>query len=278
MAEHDWNPQAKEMADESMVRNLIAQAEAIWPQEAPIVASYGLGDSSQGAAAPEVLDVGCGIGEIAFRIAELWPTARITGIDLVASHLERARARTASFGDRVTFREADARELPLPDAQFDLVICRHVLQAVLRPDLALREMIRVAKPGARLHLLVEDYGMIHISGDPAIDEFWHHGPHVYSAATGCDLFVGRNCHQLLHSLGITDLAYHYVAVDTERVPRETFARIFEAWRDGYTEALAKHLRRPEPEIRRMFDATVECIRDPERFALWLVPIVTARMP
>ena len=49
--------QAKEMADESMVRNLAAQAEAIWPQEEPIFDRHPLGDSA-------VLDVGCGTGEI----------------------------------------------------------------------------------------------------------------------------------------------------------------------------------------------------------------------
>src|SRR5215216_3763947 len=38
----DLNPQAKEMADESMVRNLAAQADAIWPQEQPLFLRYAL--------------------------------------------------------------------------------------------------------------------------------------------------------------------------------------------------------------------------------------------
>jgi len=37
---HPSSSQAKEMADESMVRNLEAQAEAIWPQEEPIFARH----------------------------------------------------------------------------------------------------------------------------------------------------------------------------------------------------------------------------------------------
>jgi hypothetical protein len=37
----DLNPQAKQMADQSMVRNLDAQARAIWPQEMPLVKRYG---------------------------------------------------------------------------------------------------------------------------------------------------------------------------------------------------------------------------------------------
>src|SRR4051812_27534548 len=69
----DRNPQAKEMADESMVRNLSAQAEAIWPQELPLVRRY---------SARDILDVGCGTGEITVRLAAEFPDARITGIDL----------------------------------------------------------------------------------------------------------------------------------------------------------------------------------------------------
>lgn len=57
------SPQAREMADESMVRNLAAQAEAIWPQEEALVMRYVL------PARAEVLDVGCGTAEIVSRLA-----------------------------------------------------------------------------------------------------------------------------------------------------------------------------------------------------------------
>jgi hypothetical protein len=43
----DLNPQAKEMADESMVRHLAAQAEAIWPQENKLFARYQLPDEAE---------------------------------------------------------------------------------------------------------------------------------------------------------------------------------------------------------------------------------------
>ena len=91
------SPQAKEMADESMVRNLAAQAEAIWPQEEPIFDRHPLGGGS-------VLDVGCGTGEITSRLAAKYPKATFVGIDLEETHLERARAKTKYFGSRVRFQ------------------------------------------------------------------------------------------------------------------------------------------------------------------------------
>jgi hypothetical protein len=60
------------------------------------------------------------------------------------------------------------------------------------------------------------------------------------------------------------------------VPRATFAAIFEAWRDGYVPALHEQVGTPETELRAAFDATIDAIRDPDGYALWLVPLVTAR--
>src|SRR5262249_30751630 len=96
------SPQAREMADESMVRTLTAQAEAIWPQEQAIFARHDLPERA------EVLDVGCGTGEIIVRLAERYPSATFLGVDLEEEHLERARVRCARFGERVRFQRADA--------------------------------------------------------------------------------------------------------------------------------------------------------------------------
>src|SRR5215831_3891423 len=97
---HPSSPQAREMADESMVRNLAAQIEAIWPQEEPIF--------SRQEAPRDILDVGCGTGEIAPRLLRKWPQARLTGIDLEEPHLEKARAKCEEFGDRARFVRGDA--------------------------------------------------------------------------------------------------------------------------------------------------------------------------
>lgn len=260
------------MADESMVRNLAAQADAIWPQEQPIVARHHLPD------APDVLDVGCGTGEITSRLAAMFPRARLVGLDLLESHLALARERYAPVGDRLTFRQGDAFELPFAARSFDLVVCRHLLQAVPAPEKILAEMVRVARPGAVLHVIPEDYDMIH-AGPARLDiaGFWRDAPRAYERAAGIDLHIGTHVFAHLRRLPVEDIAIDYVHVDPQRVPRATFAAIFEAWRDGYTESLAEHLGWPAAKVRDHFDATIECIRDPERYALWVVPVVSARV-
>jgi SAM-dependent methyltransferase len=259
------------MADESMVRNLTAQAEAIWPQEEPIFARH--------PPAGRVLDVGCGTGEITARLAARFPDCSLVGVDLEEPHLERARARCEPFGERVRFQVADALALSFPDATFDMAVSRHVLQALPDAPRAVAEMVRVVRPGGRLHFLAEDYGMLWCHPTPSdADGFWQRMPPLYGAAIGCNLHIGRELHAILHDLGLTDVKVDYVVVDTLRVEREIFARIWEAWRDGYTAPIVEHTGVPREEVERRWAEMIACARDPRGYALWQVPIWTAAKP
>jgi SAM-dependent methyltransferase len=266
------NPQAEQMAHESMVRNLAAQAEAIWPQEEPLFARYRL------PAHAKVLDVGCGTGEIVLRLARLFPTATLLGIDVHAPHLALARERARSLGTRLEFRLGDAFALDLPDQAFDLTLCRHMLQAVPEPERVLAELKRVTRRGGWLHVVAEDYGMIHchpcaVDGD----RFWREGPITLGERTGTDLHCGRKAYHWLHELGLSDVRVDYAVIDTVRVERRVLTGIFEAWRDGYTQVIAANSRLSEAEVRASFDAIVDSFRDPRAYGVWLLPIVSARV-
>jgi SAM-dependent methyltransferase len=270
---HPNSPQSKEMADESMVRNLAAQIEAIWPQEEPVFERHGLPPSAR------VLDVGCGTAEATLRLATKFATASFVGIDVEEAHLETARARCRPFGDRVRIERGDAMSLAFESETFDLVISRHVLQALPDASRAVAEMTRVARRGGRLHLLAEDYGMLWCHPTPLdSDGFWQRIPPVYGAAVGCDLHVGRKMFAILTDLGLRDIFVDHIAVDTVRVPRETFARIWEAWRDGYTDSIVELGGFSRDEVAERWRQMIGCIRDPRGFALWQVPVWSARKP
>ncbi|MEO5989963.1 MAG: class I SAM-dependent methyltransferase [Candidatus Eisenbacteria bacterium] len=269
----DLNPQREQMADESMVRNLDAQARAIWPQEAPLFARYDL--------APDIriLDAGCGTGEISSRLAEMYPESCVLGVDVLDHHLAFARERYARLAGRLSFEHQSIFELPAADATYDLTVCRHVIQSVPHAERVLSELKRVTKPGGWLHVIAEDYGMIHFPrlGLDARD-FWHETPARFGEKTGTDLFVGRHAPGHFVALGLTDITLEYVVVDTLRVPRETFATIFEAWRDGYVEPIAEHTHFTREEAAAYFSQMVADIRDPKRYAVWMVPVIAGRVP
>jgi ubiquinone/menaquinone biosynthesis C-methylase UbiE len=120
MTTTDLNPQGEQMADESMVRTLAAQIEAIWPQEKRLIDAYRLPRDAR------ILDVGAGTGEFSARIAAAHPQARVLGIELLRTSVEHARARHASLAPRLTFEAGDAFHLAQPDDTFDLVANRHM--------------------------------------------------------------------------------------------------------------------------------------------------------
>jgi SAM-dependent methyltransferase len=98
--------------------------------------------------ADRVLDVACGTGIVARRIAPR--VSSVTGLDLNAGMLDVARAAEPT----IEWLEADACALPLPDAAFDLVLSQQGVQFLPDPATGLREMRRVLAPGGRLAVSV----------------------------------------------------------------------------------------------------------------------------
>ncbi len=265
------NPQAEQMGDASMARTLAWQAQAIWPQERQLFARYAL------SGAIRILDLGCGTGEITCRLARHFPQAHIVGIDILEGNLAIARSTSTEFGNRIHYETGDAFTLSASDAEFDLVVCRHMSQAVPNFPSVLDEIGRVLKLSGWLHLLSEDYAMLRMPhGERDPDRFWIENALPFLESIGCDGRIGRHTPPLLEQRGYTDIAMDYIIVDTLRVPREVFAGILRAWRDGYVEPLAQASGRDTADVRADFNAMITDIETPPKYAVWHVPVVSGK--
>jgi ubiquinone/menaquinone biosynthesis C-methylase UbiE len=100
-----------------------------------------------------ILDVGCGTGIVARRLARTG-AARVVGLDAAPAMLDVARAAAAREGLAIEWRHGMAERLPFPDAGFDLVTCQFALMFFADRAGALAEMHRVLRPGGRLLLSV----------------------------------------------------------------------------------------------------------------------------
>ncbi|WP_374457906.1 class I SAM-dependent methyltransferase [Nocardioides sp.] len=100
-----------------------------------------------------VVDVGCGEGAHAFRLATHFGL-RVLGIDPVQRHLDLAReARrdlAPDIASRVSFERGSATQVPVADASLDLVWCRDVMLHVAHPEDAYAEFARVLRPGGHV--------------------------------------------------------------------------------------------------------------------------------
>jgi len=101
-----------------------------------------------------VLDVATGTGDVAFRIAELFPYPHVTGIDLSEGMLAVARRRLGKMqaGDRpdILFEKADCLALPFAGGSFDAVTVAYGVRNFSHLLEGYREMLRVLKPGGKL--------------------------------------------------------------------------------------------------------------------------------
>jgi ubiquinone/menaquinone biosynthesis C-methylase UbiE len=133
-----------------------------------------------------LLDVGAGSGTISAAFAKAIPDGHVTGIDVNPDILPRARAVAETAGlTNIEFRQGDAHKLPFADATFDVVFCHQMLTHIAAPWDALREMLRVAKPGGIVAAREGDFETESVWPQmPALDKFHKLAADLMSSAGG----------------------------------------------------------------------------------------------
>jgi len=151
----------------------------------------------------DALDLGCGRGAVAVMLAQRLPRGRTTGIDLWHSRDQsgnstaNAEANLAANGvaDRVELVTGNMTKLPFDDASFDLVTASLAIHNIHAPggrEAALREALRVLRPGGRLVIvdisataqyarILQEQGAASVVRDPLGWRVWWTGPWMSTA-------------------------------------------------------------------------------------------------
>jgi ubiquinone/menaquinone biosynthesis C-methylase UbiE len=109
-------------------------------------------------AGQRILDVGCGIGHVALRLASFTgPHGRVVGVDKNESFIAEARRRAADTSCAVAYRVGDAERMDVLGHSFDICRAERVLMYVDRPDGVLDGMVVALRPGGRLACFELDY-------------------------------------------------------------------------------------------------------------------------
>lgn len=102
----------------------------------------------------DVLDFGCGAGPLSLFLAATRSPRSITGVDLYARDIDRARAALARMTPApampVDFRLGDPARIPVDDASADTLLAFDCLEHVMEPAAILAEWRRVLRPGGRV--------------------------------------------------------------------------------------------------------------------------------
>jgi ubiquinone/menaquinone biosynthesis C-methylase UbiE len=166
-------------------------------------------------AGAEVLSVGCGPGVILREVVALDRFVQATGLDVSADRVEEAKERHRGV-EAMSFVRGDAHAMDFPSNRFDLVYSRMLLEYLKDKEQAVREMVRVCRPGGTV--LLQDLDGQLLWHYPEDAEMQRNSEKVVTAlaATGFDPFVGRKLFSLAHKTKLQHIdvqveSYHLIA-------------------------------------------------------------------
>jgi SAM-dependent methyltransferase len=158
-----------------------------------------------------VLDVGCGVGATPRFLARALG-CRVVAIDLLEMMIAQARERTKEVKDNVRLAVADARRLPFEDGLFDAVIMESLNVFFEDKTAAMREYVRVTKPGGYI-------GMTEMTwlSTPTPEKAAYYKRTVYADAMEASGWI-----ELMQEAGLEGVVGNAYPVD---IPKESRGRI-----------------------------------------------------
>ena len=175
-----------------------------------------------------VLDIGCGVGQTAVYLAQSIG-CRVMGIDVLAKMVTRTRERVAKndLQHLVDARIADAQALPFEDDTFDAVITESVMAFPPDKVQAMRELVRVCRPGGRVGLNETTWMQTPVPDEMAA---WV----AQELSSDAVIFPEAGWRQLLLDAGLTDIRTCVNKISGQRQALDTIKRygwgyIFKVW-------------------------------------------------
>ena len=163
MGKHHWKDRAREEFDDwaEEYDSSVLQKYLFEP------AHNALLEQVEARGVSTILDIGCGTGVFARRVAGVLEHCRISGLDL-SSEMIRVAQEKATHPERMQFTEGDSEKLSFDDSSFDCVSCSNSFHHYPHPDRVLAEFHRVLVPGGHVMIVDGDrdeaYGFVVFQG------------------------------------------------------------------------------------------------------------------
>ena len=151
-----------------------------------------------------ILDVGCGPGVLAQAAAKVLPESMVTGLERSEDRFVVATQNLDGL-DNARVVRGDVIEMPFESEHFDFVYTRFMLEYLPNPEIAIREMVRVCRPGGKVMLQDLDGQLVwHYPLDPNLQPMLQ-TVIEYMAQTGFDPFIGRKLFSMAKAAGLSDI-------------------------------------------------------------------------
>jgi SAM-dependent methyltransferase len=254
------------------------------PEARRIIGELGLPAGSRG------LDVGCGVGLYALWLAEaVGQGGRVVAIEPELAKVEAARALVGgeAAGERLEFQRGDGTAIPLPDHSVDWVWCGDVLHHIVETEKAVREFLRVVRPGGRIMVKESQvFSAMFLPGHPelerriqlaeirrTLDEGGGHSFQERRQTTPASLRAAGLASVAMRTYTLERRA-PLAPADHDYIQHTVFSR---NWGDRLRELLTPEDWR---ERTRLCDegSTVNVLRSPDYYCLYPITVFSARRP
>lgn len=272
----DFYPGQSFLEDGGFIPILRNQTRLTWRHERGLLSRHGLRPGM------EVADICCGIGDFAVLVNREFKPGRLLALDHSRSSLDYARKVAAEFGmTDIEYVHGDASAIMIEDNSFDFVTCRHSLQIFDRPELIVKELFRICKPGGRVYVTNEKISQC--MGEPRGDSISTTYAEVAElfASFKMDLEFGPKSRRALLDAGLADIRMDtFTVANTDGDPRE-FAEMVEAWEDVFLNEMCRD-RGDAPErvalIRRGLQDHIHAALHPKGYAGWPIWAASGQKP
>jgi len=262
--------------NDQLIPVLRTQTNIVWEHERELLRRHGLRPGVR------VADICCGIGDFAVLLHKEFKPEIIVAVDHSRPFLQYAIQMAKEFGIAdIEYHYGDAANLFLSSNTFDFVTSRLSLQIFNQPQLIMRELLRICKPGGRVYLTNEM--MSHNYGYPRHESVsWTYAQTLKMLASlGMDLSIGPKMFSLLTDMGFEDVQMEQIGITNTNTVVEDFARVIESWEEYITGELSAATQTPREVVERLhagFQDHVYAIRSRRGFAIWPIFVASGRKP
>ncbi len=274
--DQDFYPGQSYLEEGGFIPILRAQTKLTWTHERHVLPRHGLRPGMA------MADVCCGIGDFAVLVQKEFSPASIIALDHSRTSLDYARKVAADFGvSNIEYVYGDASEMILEDSQFDFVTCRHSLQVFDKPELILKELYRICKPGGRVYVTNEKNS--HCLGEPRAESIqWTYNEVAKLWADyKMDIELGPKSRRFLIDAGFEDIKMDSFMVTNLDGDPQGFADIIQSWENVYAGEMARD-RGDSPEFvakfRQGFQDHIYAALHPKGYAGWPIWAASGRKP
>lgn len=272
----DFYPGQSFLEEGGFIPILRNQTRLTWRHERNLLPKHGLKPGMT------VADICCGIGDFAVLLQKEFRPERLLALDHSKSSLDYARKVARDFGvSEIEYVYGDASEMVIEDNEFDFVICRHSLQVFDRPELILRELFRICKPGGRVYITNEKNS--HCLGEPrgeSIQWTYTEVARLWSDFK-MDIELGPKSCRYLIDAGFSDIKIDTFMVTNRDGDPQEFADMIQAWENVYAGEMARDRGDP-PEFvakfRQGFQDHIYAALHPKGYAGWPIWAASGQKP